>query len=176
MKLILLTIVLITQLLFFSQSSKVRADIPQVMVEKILSKDYAIARKALTENQVKRDTVAVCLSLKNQMLEIKLLAASALRSIKDKSSVECLIRALKENQIPHPGGTEDRILQDEIDENIVLALQELIEIKVPPQNKKQIKNPIIKKSAFTRDQVSEVIRMSEVWLAKKNYPNKSKKR
>lgn len=151
--------------------------VPKGMAEQILSKDYTIAQKALLENQQKGNTQAVCLSLKNQMLGIKSQAVSALKVMKDSSAVECLIAALKDNQVPQPGGTEERILQDDLDENIILTLHDLVGIQIPQQDKKsQAQSVSIKKPAFTREQVKKVIKDGEEWLVKKQSTNKNKKR
>ena len=104
--------------------------------ENILSTDYHIAKGALDENSKKKDTRLVCLSLKNQSLLIRKEAAEALKQIGAKPAVACLIEALEDNQVVYTGGTETRVLQQQLNDALVAALEQLtgltLQTKSPP--------------------------------------------
>jgi hypothetical protein len=95
------------------------------MQEKILNKDFTIAKKALDENKKQRWAIAIRMSLKNQSLIIRQQAADALKELQDKPSVPDLIEALENNQVRYTGGSETQLMQSELNKSLLSALQTL---------------------------------------------------
>ena len=163
MKLILIAVVLITQLLFFFQPSSgkiVRREIiPQEMTDRILSYDYHIAMAALEENRRQKNSQAVCLSLKHRSLVIRRLAAEALGELQAKSSVQCLIEALENNQTVLLGGSETVIEQDMLNEAIIGATEKItgLELKYKKSSPKKIDR------VASRKQVRAALEKIKTW-------------
>ena len=106
------------------------------MNERILSKDFSTAQAALEENKHNKNLQAVCLSLKHRSLIIRKLAAQALGELKAKSSIQCLIEALEQNQTALIGGTETDIEQDKLNEAIIDATEKITGLEL--KNKKAL--------------------------------------
>lgn len=92
---------------------------------KILSRDYAIAEKALDKAVSERDKKTIRLGLNSRFLPIKQKTVEVIAEIKDETFVPNLIETLGENQAVMTGGTEMQIMQDDLNKAIVFALEQL---------------------------------------------------
>jgi hypothetical protein len=97
--------------------------------DKVLSKDYLKAEKALVKAIQAEDKKTIRLGLKNEILLIKKKAVTALGEIKDKQSVPDLIEVLSENQVMMGGGSEMAAMQAELNTATVLSLSRLTGLK-----------------------------------------------
>jgi|RhiMetdeSRZDD1v2_1073273.scaffolds.fasta_scaffold376762_1 hypothetical protein len=105
--------------------------VAQEMQERILSKDFDTAKKALDDNRWQRRVIAIRMSLKSQFLVIRQGAADAIRELQDKSSVPALIEALENNQVRYSGGLEIQSKQAELNKSLLSALQTLTGLNLP---------------------------------------------
>jgi hypothetical protein len=131
----------------FLKASQERAQ----MSEKILSKDFAVAKEALNENKRLKNVEMIRLSLKHYSLIIKRLAAEDLAELGDKGSVPSLIEALEKNQGLMRGGIETLGLQAELNSAIVSTLGKLTGMSFPSQK------------SLTGTQIKQVIEQAKLW-------------
>lgn len=128
------------------------------MSEKVLSKEFAVAKAALEENKKRKNFKLIRLSLSHSSLTLKRQAAEALAELRDKGSVPSLIRALENNQVMLRGGTETQVMQAELDRAIVSAVEKLTGLDFP------------KKEILSGDEIKQIIERSNLWLnANKHY-------
>ena len=99
--------------------------LPMKQDDKILSKDYVAAEKALVRAILEKDKETLKLGLKSQFFPIKQKTVEAITEIEDKTFVPDLINAFQENQSIFSGGTETKIMQDNLNKAIVFALEKL---------------------------------------------------
>ena len=81
-----------------------------------------MAERALEENVKRKDSKAVCLSLKHRTLSIRRKAADALGASRARESVTCLTEAMEGLQSYMPFDTEAEFLKDELNNSLVRAL------------------------------------------------------
>lgn len=124
----------------------------------ILSKDYATAEKVLNKAVLEKVRETIRLGLKSPILTIKQKIVQAAAELDDKTLILDLIEALSENQLLLEGGTETKIMQGDLNEAIIFALEKLTEIKFSVSEK------------VTSEDVSEILKKSREWL-KNNQPN-----
>lgn len=93
--------------------------------ETILSKDFAVAKKALDDSREQKRVVAIRMGLKSQFLDIRREAANAIKELQDKPSVPFLTEALENNQVRYTGGSETQLMQAELNKSLLSALQTL---------------------------------------------------
>jgi HEAT repeat protein len=101
------------------------ADLSMEPDGEILSKEYAIAEKALVRAVLEKDKETLKLGLKSQFFPIKQKTVEAITEIEDKTFVPDLINAFQENQSIFSGGTETKIMQDNLNKAIAFALEKL---------------------------------------------------
>jgi HEAT repeat protein len=101
------------------------ADLSMEPDGEILSKEYAIAEKALVRAVLEKDKETLKLGLKSQFFPIKQKTVEAITEIEDKTFVPDLINAFQENQSIFSGGTETKIMQDSLNKAIAFALEKL---------------------------------------------------
>jgi hypothetical protein len=104
---------------------------PMSQDNNILSKDYAVAEKALNKAVLEKDKNTIRLGLKNHILTLKIKTVGAIKELNDKTFVPNLIEALRENQSIIDGGTETQGFQEELNKSIVSALRQLTKLKFP---------------------------------------------
>jgi HEAT repeat protein len=121
------------------------------MRERVLSKDFAVAKEALEENKKRKNVEMIRLSLNHYSLIIKRLATEALAELGDKGSVPSLIRALENNRVTLRGGTETQVLQSELDRAIVSALEKLTGLSFS------------KNSVLSGGDIKQIIERSNLW-------------
>jgi hypothetical protein len=117
----------------------------------ILSKDYAVAEKALNKAFLEKNNNIVRLGLKNSILSIRLKTVEAIREINNETFVPSLIEALQENQILLEGGSEIQSFQEELNKTIISTLEQLTKLKF------NLSNPISSKD------IKEVLDKSQEW-------------
>jgi hypothetical protein len=100
-------------------------NIPMKQDDGILSKDYAIAEKALVKAILEKDKKTIKLGLKSQFFPIKQKTVKAITEIKDKTFVLDLIIALHGNQSIFTGGTETEVMRNDLNKVVVFALEQL---------------------------------------------------
>jgi HEAT repeat protein len=91
----------------------------------VLSPDFVKADQALTEAIGRRDAGQVARALEHPAVDIKLKAARALGAVGDRTSVPRLADALENNQVCRAGGSEERILQNDLNAALVASLAKL---------------------------------------------------
>jgi hypothetical protein len=123
----------------------------------ILSRDYATAEKALKKAVMEKDKKTILLGLKSPILTIRKKTAEAIAGLGDKMLVSELINTLSGNQILLDGGTETKIIQDDLDKAIISALEKLTEIKFEVSGR------------ISPEDIAEILRLSREWL-KNNQP------
>jgi hypothetical protein len=123
----------------------------------ILSKDYTTAEKALKKAVTEKDEKTIRLGLKSPILTIRKKTVEAIAGLGDKMLVSELINTLSGNQILLDGGTETKIIQDDLDKAIISALEKLTEIKFKVSER------------ISPEDIAEILRLSREWL-KNNQP------
>jgi hypothetical protein len=124
----------------------------------ILSRDYAVAERALDRAVVEKDSETIRLGLKNPILSIKRKAALAIAETNDVTFVPFVIEALQMNQVEMLGGTETRVLQDELNMTLVTTLAKLTNLKFAVSKKP------------TASEIQKVIASGQEWWSKRrNY-------
>lgn len=132
---------------------KSKGEVNSKLEEQILNDDYNVANRALDEAKKSKNAVAVRLGLRHRSLTLRKQAAESLKELKDKASVPSLIKALEDNQVVYRGGTETEILQGELNNAIISALQELTGINFSTE------------AASTKDNIQKIILCSRQWWA-----------
>lgn len=117
---VLLTV--LTAIPFLGLQSAGRFQEAQTMRERILSRNFSTAQKVLEENRQRNDIPAICLSLENPFLSIKLQAVEILHVLNDRASIKCLVKVLESNQVELLGGSETQGFQARLNERVVIAL------------------------------------------------------
>jgi hypothetical protein len=117
----------------------------------ILDKDYTIAKRALDKAVLQRDKETIRLGLKRDSLDFKREVVHAIEQLKDKLFVPDLINALEGNQITMRGGTETKLLQQELNEAIVSALKKVTNINFLISDK------------LSTDDIQQVLKKSREW-------------
>ncbi|HMS40446.1 MAG TPA: hypothetical protein PKE69_09485 [Pyrinomonadaceae bacterium] len=97
----------------------------------ILSKDYSVAKNALDNAVLERDETTIRLGLKNNSLIFKKDVVQAIKQLYYQAFVPDLIKALEENQAIIDGGSEMRIMQNDLTKAIVSALKHLTGLTFP---------------------------------------------
>jgi PBS lyase HEAT-like repeat len=133
-------------------SSRQPDTINQEMQEKILSKDFAVAKKALDDNRQQKRVMAIRMSLKSQFLNIRKEAADAIRELQDKPSVPALIEALENNQVRYTGGSETQLMQAELNKSLLSGLQTLTGLNLTEGRE------------LSDTQIKKAIQESKLWL------------
>lgn len=105
------------------------------MRERILSRDYNVAQKALEENVLAKDVKAVCLSLWHRAQSLKIKAADALGLLRSQEAVGCLTEALKDNLAYRPHDTESTLLRDQLNKSLIASLRAITGLRLPTKNK-----------------------------------------
>ncbi len=103
--------------------------LPMKQDDKILSKDYVAAEKALVRAILEKDKETLKLGLKSQFFPIKQKTVEAITEIEDKTFVPDLINALQENQSIFTGGTETEVMQNDLNKTTVFSLSRLTGLK-----------------------------------------------
>jgi|SRR5262245_30735875 len=91
----------------------------------IRTADFATATQLLDEWTKDQDAARVAQALGHPSLIIRRRAADALGQIGDPAAVSGLIEALGQNQVVYGGGTEDVILQKELNAALITSLGKL---------------------------------------------------
>lgn len=121
------------------------------MRERVLSSDYRIAVNALDTNVKAMDIEAVCLSLKHRALSLKIKAADALGSLRNRQAVKCLNDALKENLTYRPYDTESTILRNELSRSLIDALRQITGLNLSTKKK------------YSDSEIEQIIERTEKW-------------
>jgi HEAT repeat protein len=119
--------------------------------ERLLSKDFTVAKSALEEVIKKKHAALTCLALGNSDWLIRSSAGKALRQLASDESVPCLIDALEKNQDIISGGSEALNSQEELNTDLVNALVRITQL------------PLEKKKKYEKFEIEMVIRESKQW-------------
>lgn len=119
--------------------------------DSISSKDYAVAEKALNKAILEKDKKTIKLGLQSRYFPIRQKTVEAIANIKDETFVPNLIKSLQGNQGIIAGGTETEVMQNDLNEVIVSALQKLTKLKFK-----------VSKPLSTED-INEVLDKSQDW-------------
>lgn len=132
---------------------------PTTMLEQrdddILSRDYAVAEKALNKAVLEKNHATIRRGLENPILPIQQKTAEAISEIDDETFVPNLIIALRKNQSVMAGGSEIRGLQNKLDLTLIAALEKLTKIEFGVSEK------------LSTNDIEGVIKKSEEWWAKR---------
>jgi hypothetical protein len=117
----------------------------------ILNKDYTIAKQALDKAVLQRDRETIRLGLQKKSLIFKKDVVQGIEQLNDKSFVPDLINVLENNQVAMTGGTETRLLQQELNEAIVSALKKITKLDFQFSEK------------ISADDIQQVLKKSREW-------------
>ena len=95
------------------------------MSAQIRTADFATAKQMLDGWTKDRDAARVALALGHPSLIIRRQAADALGHIGDRAAVPGLIEALERNQVVYGGGSEEKVLQSELNAALIAGLSKL---------------------------------------------------
>ena len=134
----------------------------------ILGADYDKAEAALMQAISEKQRETIQSGLKSRFIGLQIRSAEALAEINDKSSVAALVEALSQNQGVRGGGTEDQVLQQNLNKAIILALAKLTELKFQiswrlAENKFHTNAPFF--DTFTPDEIENVLDETRKWLS-----------
>ncbi len=130
---------------------------PPIQKNEILSKDYAVAEKALNKAIEEKDVNTLRTALKSQFLPLKQKAVEAIADLNDKTFVPDLIDALEENRGVIDGGSETQIFQEQLNKTLVSTLQRLTKLKFDVSEKP------------TSEEMDEIVKKVREWC-KNNKP------
>lgn len=118
----------------------------------VLNKDYTIAKRALDKAVLQRDKETIRLGLQKNSLIFKKDVIQGIEQLNDKSLVPDLISVLESNQVVMTGGTETKLLQQELNEAIISALKKITKL-----------NFSIPDDKLSDDVIQQVLRKSREW-------------
>ncbi|HSK74637.1 MAG TPA: hypothetical protein VK892_23255 [Pyrinomonadaceae bacterium] len=93
--------------------------------DNILSKNYSVAEKALNRAILQKDKKTLRLGLKSPIFTIKQKTVETIADISDETFIPSLIEVLEKNQGTVAGGNEVKVMQQDLNKAIVLALEQL---------------------------------------------------
>lgn len=163
-KLLIPFAVIILSLFSAGFSIVVQEDVPGR--EKILSADFKTASEALDENTRNRRAELVRVSLEHPSLIIKRRAAKAIMELDDKDSVPALVEALEKNQGSFKGGSETKILQQKLNNDLVIALDRLTGISFPVEGVLSKYSPSL--ITYSASDIKQIILITKEWLASRD--------
>src|SRR5215218_6597972 len=107
------------------RTSRTQGEIMTDMSTQIRTADFATAKQMLDGWTKDRDAARVALALAHPSLIIRRQAADALGHIGDRAAVAGLIEALERNQVVYGGGSEEKVLQRELNAALIASLRKL---------------------------------------------------
>lgn len=123
----------------------------------ILSKDYNIAEKALNKAVLEKDKETIKLGLRSPILTIKQKTVEVIADTQDKTFVPNLIEVLEKNQSSIAGGSEARVMQQDLDKAIIFSLEQLTGLQMLPSGS------LSTSDRLSSDDIQQALNKSRRW-------------
>lgn len=138
--------------------------------DSILSNEYSVAERALSRAVLEKNRATIREGLKSKFIGLKIDAVKALAEMNDKSSVPNLVEALQANQGVIDGGSETQILQNDLNQAIIRALERLTGLEFSV-SKRLNKEKLSRYTPFSSEEIEDVVSKSGQWQTKSKPKN-----